>query len=101
MLAPAVQALPVPTVFAGPAKAERRFWEFFTTRANPVGKPGQPDLSPFHTANSDAVCSVPFTASPIILSVDDWVPPLTSKSFLYFRHETRVTQWSSGVCCAS
>jgi hypothetical protein len=30
ILTPTAQALAVPTVFAGPAQAEWRFWEFFT-----------------------------------------------------------------------
>lgn len=29
-----VQTLKVPTIFTGPAAAERRFWEFFTTQIN-------------------------------------------------------------------
>jgi len=32
VLSPIVPALPVPGVFQGPAQAERRFWEFFTTQ---------------------------------------------------------------------
>ena len=29
---PTASNIAVPTVFAGPAAAERRFWEFFTTQ---------------------------------------------------------------------
>jgi site-specific recombinase XerD len=32
ILLPTAASLPVPAVFAGPAQAERRFWEFFTTQ---------------------------------------------------------------------
>ena len=32
VLSPTAQTLIVPAVFAGPAAAERRFWEFFTTQ---------------------------------------------------------------------
>src|SRR5580698_9188841 len=32
VLSPVSPSLPVPAVFQGPAQAERRFWEFFTTQ---------------------------------------------------------------------
>jgi site-specific recombinase XerD len=32
ILSPTAPSLPVPAVFQGPAQAERRFWEFFTTQ---------------------------------------------------------------------
>src|SRR5580704_4242555 len=34
ILSPTAQIVTVPAVFAGPAQAERRFWEFFTTQIN-------------------------------------------------------------------
>ena len=32
IVSPIAPSLPVPAVFQGPAQAERRFWEFFTTQ---------------------------------------------------------------------